>query len=248
MCTISDVIGCRDSIMTYLLHKGLEPKLAFNIMELTRKGKVAKGGFPPGAEEIMKECGVPDWYMDSCRKIKYMFPKAHAVAYLIAAIRLMWFKVYHPQAFYATYFTVRGDDIDYEAAVGGVKVAQQHLKEVNARLREERKAKDEDIQVSLQLVNEMLARGYEFLPIQLGKSRATQYVVEDDKVRLPFASLKGVGESAAVALERATINGQEYLSIEELQQATGVSSAVMENLKNVGALGGLPDTSQVSFF
>ena len=248
VCTISDVIGCRDSIMTYLLHKGLEPKLAFNIMELTRKGKVAKGGFPPGAEETMKECGVPDWYMDSCRKIKYMFPKAHAVAYLIAAIRLMWFKVYHPQAFYATYFTVRGDDIDYEAAVGGVKVAQQHLKEVNARLREERKAKDEDIQVSLQLVNEMLARGYEFLPIQLGKSRATQYVVEDDKVRLPFASLKGVGESAAVALERATINGQEYLSIEELQQATGVSSAVMENLKNVGALGGLPDTSQVSFF
>ena len=97
-------------------------------------------------------------------------------------------------------------------------------------------------------MNEMLARGYEFLPIQLGKSRATQYVVEDDKVRLPFASLKGVGESAAVALERATINGQEYLSIEELQQATGVSSAVMENLKNVGALGGLPDTSQVSFF
>ena len=248
VCTISDVIGCRDSIMTYLLHKGLEPKLAFNIMELTRKGKVAKGGFPPGAEETMKECGVPDWYMDSCRKIKYMFPKAHAVAYLIAAIRLMWFKVYHPQAFYATYFTVRGDDIDYEAAVGGVKVAQQHLKEVNARLREERKAKDEDIQVSLQLVNEMLARGYEFLPIQLGKSRATQYVVEDGKVRLPFASLKGVGESAAVALERATINGQEYLSIEELQQATGVSSAVMENLKNVGALGGLPDTSQVSFF
>lgn len=248
VCTISDVIGCRDSIMTYLMHKGLEPKLAFNIMELTRKGKVAKAGFPPGAEETMRHCGVPDWYMDSCRKIKYMFPKAHAVAYLIAAIRLMWFKVYHPQAFYATYFTVRGDDIDYEAAVGGTKVAQQHLKEVSARLKEEKKAKDEDIQVSLQLVNEMLARGYEFLPIELGKSRASKYVVEDGKVRLPFSALKGVGESAAVALERATINGQEYLSIEELQQATGVSSTVMENLKNVGALGGLPDTSQVSFF
>ena len=248
VCTISDVIGCRDSIMTYLLHKGLEPKLAFNIMELTRKGKVAKGGFPPGAEEIMRECDVPEWYMDSCRKIKYMFPKAHAVAYLIAAIRLMWFKVYHPQAFYATYFTVRGDDIDYEAAVGGTRIAQQHLKEVAARLREEKKAKDEDIQVSLQLVNEMLARGYEFLPIELGKSRATQYVVEDGKVRLPFVALKGVGEAAAISLEKATIQGQEYISIEELQQATGVSSAVMENLKNVGALGGLPDTSQVSFF
>lgn len=248
ICTISDVIGCRDSIMTYLLHKGLEPKLAFNIMELTRKGKVAKSGFPEGAEEKMRECGVPDWYMDSCRKIKYMFPKAHAVAYLIAAIRLMWFKVYHPQAFYATYFTVRGDDIDYEAAVGGQKVAWQHLQQVNKRLREEKKAKDEDIQVSLQLVNEMLARGYEFLPIELGKSRANQYTVENEKVRLPFTALKGVGEAAAFALEDATIHGQQYISIEELQQACGVSSAVMENLRSVGALGDLPESSQVSLF
>ncbi len=248
ICTISDVIGCRDSIMTYLLHKGLEPKMAFNIMELTRKGKVAKNGFPEGAEEKMRECGVPDWYMDSCRKIKYMFPKAHAVAYLIAAIRLMWFKVYHPQAFYATYFTVRGDDIDYEAAVGGQEVAWQHLQQVNARLKEEKKAKDEDIQVSLQLVNEMLARGYEFLPIELGKSKATQYTVEDDKVRLPFTALKGVGEAAAIALEEATMHGQEYISIEELQQASGVSSAVMENLRMAGALGSLPESSQVSFF
>lgn len=247
-CTISEVIGCRDSIMTYLLHKGLEPKLAFNIMELTRKGKVAKNGFPPGAEDAMKACGVPDWYMESCRKIKYMFPKAHAVAYLIAAIRMMWFKVYHPQAFYATWFTVRGDDIDYEAAVGGPKVAQQHLAQVNARLKEEKKAKDEDIQVSLQLVNEMLARGYEFLPIELGKSRASRYLLEDGKVRLPFTALKGVGQAAADALEKATFAGQQYLSAEELQQQSGVSSAVMEALRAVGALGDLPETSQVSFF
>ena len=247
VCTISDVIGCRDSIMTYLLHKGLEPKLAFNIMELTRKGKVAKNGFPEGAEEKMKECGVPDWYMDSCRKIQYMFPKAHAVAYLIAAIRLMWFKVYHPAAFYAVYFTVRGDDIDYEAAIGGQKVAWQHLQQVNARLKEEKKAKDEDIQVSLQLVNEMLARGCEFLPIQLGKSRAKLYTLEDGKVRLPFMALKGVGESAAMALENATIHGEEYVSAQELQQACGVSTAVMESLKSVGALGDLPDTNQLSF-
>ena len=248
ICTISDVIGCRDSIMTYLMHKGLEPKLAFNIMELTRKGKVAKSGFPEGAEEKMRECGVPDWYMESCRKIKYMFPKAHAVAYLIAAIRLMWFKVYHPLAFYATYFTVRGDDIDYEAAVGGQKVAMQHLKAVNARLKEEKKAKDEDIQVSLQLVNEMLARGYEFLPIELGKSKAYQYLIEDGKIRLPFTALKGVGETAAMALEKATIDGQQYLSRDELQSACGVSSTVMENLYAVGALGDMPETSQISFF
>ena len=247
-CTISEVIGCRDSIMTYLLHKGLEPKLAFDIMELTRKGKVAKNGFPPGGEEAMKAHGVPDWYMDSCRKIKYMFPKAHAVAYLIAAIRLMWFKVYHPPEFYAVYFTVRGSDIDYEAAIGGKAVAKQHIKEVTARLREEKNAKDEDILVSLQLENEMLQRGYQFLPIQLGKSHATKYVVEDGKVRLPFNSLRGVGDTAAQALEDATLHGQEYLSIDELQTACGVSGSVMETLRSVGALGNLPATNQVDLF
>ena len=127
-CTIAEVIGCRDSIMLYLLRKGLEPKMSFDIMEAVRKGKVAKGGFKPGWEEAMKEHDVPDWYIESCRKIKYMFPKAHAVAYLMAAIRLMWFKVYHPAIFYAVYFTVRGADIDYEAAVGGVRVAKEHLR------------------------------------------------------------------------------------------------------------------------
>ena len=247
-CTISEVIGCRDSIMLYLLRKGLEPKMAFDIMEAVRKGKVAKGGFQPGWEEAMREHDVPDWYIESCRKIKYMFPKAHAVAYLMAAIRLMWFKIYQPPVFYAVYFTVRGEDIDYEAAIGGVRVAQDHIREVNQRLREEKNAKDEDTLVSLQIVNEMLQRGYRFLPIELGKSRASKYVVEDGKVRLPFTALKGVGETAAIALEKATIDGQEYISIEELQQASGVSSAIMEKLRDAGALGSLPDTSQVSFF
>ena len=125
--------------MLYLLRKGLEPKMAFDIMEAVRKGKVAKGGFQPGWEEAMREHDVPDWYIESCRKIKYMFPKAHAVAYLMAAIRLMWFKVYQPPVFYAVYFTVRGEDIDYEAAIGGVRVAQDHIREVNQRLREEKK-------------------------------------------------------------------------------------------------------------
>jgi len=143
---------------------------------------------------------------------------------------------------------VRGDDIDYEAAVGGKEVAWQHLKQINAKLKEEKTAKNEDVQVSLQLVNEMLQRGYSFLPIELGKSKATRYVVEDDKVRLPYASLKGVGEAAAVALENAAASGEEFISIEELQQASGVSSAVMETLRAVGALGSLPETSQVSFF
>ena len=177
-----------------------------------------------------------------------MFPKAHAVAYLIAAIRLMWFKVYQPLAFYATHFTVRGDDIDYEAAVGGIKVAKQHLKQVNARLREEKKAKDEDILASLQMVSEMLARGYEFLPIRIGKSKAKTYVIEDGKIRLPFMSMKGLGENAAHALEQATSQGQEYISGEELQAACGASNTIMENLLAIGALGDLPMSSQVSFF
>ena len=196
----------------------------------------------------MREHDVPDWYIESCRKIKYMFPKAHAVAYLMSAIRLMWFKVYHPQAFYAVYFTVRGDDIDYEAAVGGPAVARAHMDAVKRRLKEEKNAKDEDLLVSLQLVNEMLVRGYEFLPIELGKSRGSKYVVEDDKVRLPFSALKGLGGAAADSLERATIAGQEYLSVEELQQATGVTSAVLESLRTAGVLAHLPESSQVSLF
>ena len=147
-CTIAEVIGCRDSIMLYLLRKGLEPKMSFDIMEAVRKGKVAKGGFKPGWEEAMREHDVPDWYIESCRKIKYMFPKAHAVAYLMAAIRLMWFKVYHPAIFYAVYFTVRGADIDYEAAVGGVRVAKQHLRDNEKIPKDERTAKDDDALVS----------------------------------------------------------------------------------------------------
>ncbi len=250
VCTISDVIGTRDSIMTYLLYKGVEPKQAFTIMELTRKGKVAKAGFPEGVEEMLREHDVPEWYLDSCKKIKYMFPKGHAVAYLMAAVRLMWFKVYHPLEFYATHFTVRGEDIDYEAAVGGVKVARQHMKEVNQRIRESDKKnpKDENILAALQMVNEMLQRGYEFAPIRIGKSRAKVYVVEDGKIRLPYMAMKGLGEAVANELEKATMDGQEYLSAEELQAATGASSTIMENLYEIGALGDLPRTSQVSFF
>ncbi len=247
-CTISDVIGTRDSIMTYLMHKGIEPIHAFKIMELTRKGIVSKFGFPDGMEDILRQNEVPEWYIDSCKKIKYMFPKAHAVAYLIAAIRLMWFKIYEPLAYYATHFTVRGEDIDYEAALGGTQAAKKAMKIVNARLKEEKKAKDEDILASLQIVNEMLARGYQFLPIELGKSRAQTYVIEDGKIRLPFMSIKGLGENAAIALEKATINGQKYISAEELQSEGGITNSVIDLLAGVGALGDLPKSSQTSFF
>ncbi len=247
-CTIADVIGCRDSIMLYLLRKGLEPKMAFDIMEAVRKGKVAKEGFKPGWEEAMRAHDVPDWYIASCRKIKYMFPKAHAVAYLMAAIRLMWFKVYRPAAFYAVYFTVRGADIDYEAAIGGVKVAKEHIR-ANERIpKEERTAKDDDTLVSLQIVNEMLQRGGAFLPIELGKSYGSKFVLEDGKIRLPFIAIRGLGGAAAQALEEATMHGQQYLSVEELQQATGVGATMLDRLRALGALGDLPQTNQVDLF
>ncbi len=248
VCTISDVIGTRDSIMTYLMHKGVDPLSAFNIMEKTRKGVYAKTGMPKETQTLLRENKIPDWYIESCTKIKYMFPKAHAVAYLIAAIRLMWYKIYEPIAYYSTFFTVRGEDIDYEAALGGVSVAKRAMNTVNARLKNEKKAKDEDILNTLQIVNEMLARGYEFLPIELGKSMAKRYVIEDGKIRLPFMALKGLGDTAAIALEKATINGQKYLSAEELQNVGGITNSVIDLLDNVGALGDMPKTNQTSFF
>ncbi|MEG0020903.1 MAG: PolC-type DNA polymerase III, partial [Oscillospiraceae bacterium] len=176
-----------------------------------------------------------------------MFPKAHAVAYLIAAIRLMWFKLYYPVEFYATYFTVRGDAIDYESAVGGKKLATKNLKEVTQRLRIEKNPKDLENQASLQLVCEMLARNYEFLPIRLGKSKAKNYVIEDGKIRLPYASLKGVGENAADQLEKVCEKSIDFLSVEDLQRQSGVSNTVIDSLYNAGALGNLPKTNQVSF-
>ena len=246
-CTISDVIGTRDDIMLTLIKKGVDKAKAFKIMEITRKGKAAKE-FTAETEQMLRDNGVEDWYIESCKKIKYMFPKAHAVAYLMAAIRLMWFKLYYPIEFYATYFTVRGEAIDYEAAVGGRALATKKLKEVTARLRIEKNAKDEELRTSLQMVCEMLARGYEFLPIRLGESKAKKYAVVDGKIRLPYMSLKGVGETAAMQLEKACEENTEFLSVEDFRKASGASSSVIDTLYEVGALGSMPRTNQVSLF
>lgn len=246
-CTISDVIGTRDSIMIYLLQKGVEPKDAFQIMELTRKGKIAQTGFAPETERMLRSHDVPEWYLESCKKIKYMFPKAHAVAYLMAAIRLMWFKVYHPLAFYATFFTSKQMDFDYQAAVRGANAAKRSLDEAERAAKSEKNAKNEEQVSNLQVINEMLQRGFEFLPVCLGKSKAKIYVIEDGKIRLPYASLKGLGEIAAAALETATRDGQQYVSVEELQETSGVSNSVIDLLESVDALNGIPRSNQVSF-
>lgn len=257
-CTISEVIGCRDDIMTYLLHKAekyeretgkespLKKKDCFKIMEYTRKGKAPKE-LPP-YEEAMKAVGVEQWYIDSCYKIKYMFPKAHAAAYVIAALRLAWYKIHKPIHFYSAYFTVRGGAIDAVAAVQGKAAVKKKMEEIKLK-GNDKTAKDESTYIVLQIVIEMLARGIEFLPVDIYKSDARIYKIEDGKIRLPFGAVDGIGENAAVSLAKAREDGGgDFLSYDDLMARAGVGKSVCEALKNAGALGDMPESNQISLF
>lgn len=257
-CTISEVIGCRDDIMTYLLHKAekyeretgkespLKKKDCFKIMEYTRKGKAPKE-LPP-YEEAMKTVGVEQWYIDSCYKIKYMFPKAHAAAYVIAALRLAWYKIHKPIHFYSAYFTVRGGAIDAVAAVQGKAAVKKKMEEIKLK-GNDKTAKDESTYIVLQIVIEMLARGIEFLPVDIYKSDARIYKIEDGKIRLPFGAVDGIGENAAVSLAKAREDGGgDFLSYDDLMARAGVGKSVCEALKNAGALGDMPESNQISLF
>ena len=245
VCTISEVIGTRDNIMVYLMHKGVEPKTAFKIMEIVRKGKATKL-LTPEHLQTLKEHDVPQWYIDSCMKIKYMFPKAHAAAYMISTLRLGWYKIYYPKEYYAAYFTVRGEDFDGLTVMKGHEAVKKKMSEILAKGKEA-SAKENAAYSTFQIVNEMLARGIEVLPVDLYKSDAYKYIVENGKIRLPFSSLSGVGESAAQNLQESRKEG-EYLSIDDVQMRSRVTKAVIETLESAGVLNSLPKSNQMSFF
>lgn len=257
-CTISEVIGCRDDIMTYLIHKleayerktgeksPLSKKDCFKIMEYTRKGKAPKE-LPP-YEEGMKTIGVEQWYIDSCYKIKYMFPKAHAAAYVIAALRIAWYKIYYPVEFYSAYFTVRGGAIDAVAAVKGKDAVKRKMQEIKLK-GNDATAKEESQYVVLQIVIEMLARGYEFLPVDLYKSDWRVYKIENGKIRLPFSAIDGIGETAAVAIAEAVKrNPDGFIASDDLANEPGVGKSVVDALRAAGALGDLPESTQITLF
>jgi DNA polymerase-3 subunit alpha (Gram-positive type) len=213
-------------------------------MESVRKGR----GLPEGAEEEMVAAGVPDWYIGSCKKIKYLFPKAHAVAYVMMAFRIAWFKVYHPLAFYAAYFYRRSQKGGFDAVLmtNGMDTVMANIEAIDNN--ENATDKDQDLLTTLEVVYEFYLRGLDFLPIDIYKSHATKFLIEDGKLRPPFVSISGLGENAAISLMEGR-EGKEFLSVEEVAAACPkVSKTHIQMLKEAGAFGTLPDTSQVSLF
>ena len=249
--TVDETIGCRDDIMIYLISKGMQPALAFKTMEAVRKGKVKKSGsFPGDAEQQMHEMGVPDWWIESARKIAYLFPKAHAVAYVMMAFRIAWFKVHEPLAFYSAYFYRRSQKGGFDAAMmcGGTESVRRKINEMKRAA--SLTANEEDLLVTLEAVYEFNMRGFSFAPIDFMTSDASKFLLtEDGRIRPPFVAIGGLGESAAQDLARARGEGKDFVSIDEIARACPkVSTAHIEALKNMGAFGDLPDTSQVSLF
>jgi len=249
-CTISEVIGTRDNIMVYLINQGMDEGRAFKITETVRKGLVAKGKVSEEEwnqmEDDMRAVNVPEWYIASCKKIKYMFPKAHAAAYVIAALRLAWYKVYKPIAFYCAYFTARPGDIDILTLLKGPDAVRRLLNEIKAKGREASN-KEQAVYENMLIMNEMLQRGIEVLPLDLKKSHAVKYLVEDGKMRPPFGSLNGVGDTAAWSIYETAQKG-DFLSKEDFRIESGISKTILEQLDAVGVLSDLPDSNQLSLF
>ena len=240
--TLSEVICTRDDIMTYLMMKELPPLASFRIMESVRRGK----GVTPEDEALMKEKGVPRWYIDSCKKIKYMFPRAHAAAYVMMAFRIAWFKVFCPEAFYAAYYSVRAGSFDANIISRGPDAVSLAIKEIE----EKGKAaspKEKDLLTILEVAREMYARGIRCLPVDLYKSHATRFIITDEGILPPLTALQGLGTAAAASIVDSRKDG-EFVSIEDLKMKSGVSRAVIEILSEHGCLDGMEESSQLSLF
>ena len=243
-CTISEVIGCRDDIMVYLMHKGVEPGLAFKIMEITRKGNAMKL-FDDDIYKAFEENNVPQWYVESCKKIKYMFPKAHAAAYVMGATKLCWFKVYYPSEFYSAILTKHTENIDVETVLGGKDAVRRKIQQIQSN--PDATPKDKAMVEALLLVHEMMLRGINFLPVDYKKSKATTYAIEDGNLRLPFMAVAGCGENAAIRLKEVIDEG-DYICVDDIQFKSGINSTVLAKLSDMGVFGDLPQSAQISFF
>ena len=246
--TLSDAICTRDDIMTYLIKKGLDPNHSFKIMEAVRKGKVAKGAEPKWEEykEEMREHGVPEWYIDSCKKIKYMFPKAHAVAYVTMAFRIAWFKVHIPLAYYAAYFSIRADEFDSEFMIHGKEKVKAKMKEIEQQGNNATQ-KDKGMYTILEIVLEFYERGFDFLPIDLYKSHSNKFQIEDGKIRPPLSSIAGLGGIAAENIYQAAKEGK-FMCIDDLQYKAKIGKSTTEMLSKFGCLDGMSQSNQLSLF
>ena len=241
-CTISTCISTRDDIMTYLIHMGMDKGLSFTIMESVRKGK----GLTPEWEEEMRAHNVEDWYIESCKKIKYMFPKAHAAAYVMMAWRIAYFKVFYPLAYYTSFFGIRAKAFDYELMCQGKERLEYYMNEINNRKKEEQTPKDQDILKDMKIVQEMYARGIEFLPIDIYKAHHNRFQIVEHKIMPSLNAIDGLGDRAAIAIEEEASKGP-FLSKEDFRIRTHVSKTVTDKMSELGLLGDIPETNQLSF-
>ena len=244
--TVLETVGCRDDIMLYLISKGLDPKMSFKIMESVRKGKVKKGGFEPGWEEAMREHDVPGWYIDSLAKIGYLFPKAHAVAYVMMAFRIAWYKVHEPLAFYATFFSVRAKAFDAEFCCAGKEAVKKKIREIENN--KDATAVEQNLLTTLEVCYEFYLRGFHFDTIDIYRSDATKFVITDGGLLPPFTTVHGLGEAAALdTVEKR--KGKDFISIEEFALCCNkLSKTHIEQLKALGAFAGMAETSQITLF
>ena len=240
--TIDTCICCRDDIMIYLIQKGMDKSLSFKTMESVRKGK----GLKPEMEEAMIAAGVPDWYIWSCKKIKYMFPKAHAAAYVMMAWRIAYFKVYVPQAFYAAWFSIRAKAFNYEHMCQGENHLHAIMKEYNSKKDELTNAQQAEYG-DMRLVEEMYERGIEFLPIDIFKVKSRDFQVIGDKIMPSLTSIDGMGEKAADQIVEAAKDGP-FLSKDDFRQRTKCPQTVIDKMSDMGLLGDIPDSNQISIF